>query len=48
MSDEMIVDPNCKHNWIKRESRNPLNPKQIFVSWEVCSKCGSEKARSVY
>jgi len=47
MASELIVDPNCNHRWIKRESRNPLNNK-LLASWEVCEKCGSEKLREVY
>lgn len=47
MADELIVDPNCSHNWVKRESRNPLN-NTLLATWEVCAKCGSERLRRVF
>ena len=44
---EMIVDENCKHNWIKKVYKSPITKKK-FASWENCTKCGSEKSRKVY
>lgn len=47
MTKEIIFNPNCKHEWIKRQSINPFT-KKIIASWETCVKCGSERMREVY
>ena len=43
MGVEFIKDPNCKHNWTKRKYEGY----GTIATWETCTKCGSERKRTV-